>query len=189
MFIAHLLAAYLLSRYLIDKTYPQSAAPAGLLLAGLIASVLPDLDLFYFYLIDQRQHPHHSYWSHIPIYWAGLFLLCMAVALLARSRFGLHLTMLIFVNLLLHLLLDSWVGAIHWFYPVAADARGLIRVPARYDWWVLSFMLHWSFGAELLICLLALIRYRYRSKGRAQWLWNRAEQGGAYGRGRQSSLK
>jgi len=32
--------------------------------------VLPDLDMAYFYLIDERQRRHHTYWGHIPFAWA-----------------------------------------------------------------------------------------------------------------------
>ncbi|VTR68827.1 hypothetical protein DESC_720205 [Desulfosarcina cetonica] len=26
--------------------------------------------MIYFYIFDHRQHHHHTYWTHIPLYWA-----------------------------------------------------------------------------------------------------------------------
>jgi inner membrane protein len=69
MFIAHLPAGYVLTRRLIDRAPAGDALSRRLLALGLWASVLPNLDLLYFYLIDNRQTLHHLYWPHVPVSW------------------------------------------------------------------------------------------------------------------------
>jgi len=66
MFIAHLPAGYLLSRSLLACLPLEQRVPLArrkLLAAGLIGSVLPDIDLIYFYLLADRLVGHHVYWT------------------------------------------------------------------------------------------------------------------------------
>ena len=56
MFVAHIPAGYLLTRYLSRGHADRKA----LILTGLVASVLPDTDLLWFYLVDNRQTAHHA---------------------------------------------------------------------------------------------------------------------------------
>ena len=42
-----------------------------------------------------------------------------------------------------------------WLWPFSDRLITLAVVPARYDHWVISFILHWSFLAEIAITLLA----------------------------------
>jgi inner membrane protein len=121
----------------------------------LIASVLPDLDLLYFFLVDQRQHNHHSYWPHIPAIWIGLFVLSFAVIKLLRKSRWLPYLFIFYFNILLHLLLDTLVGGIAWLYPFDAGLISLFTVPANESHWLLSFIWHWSFLVELLFIYVA----------------------------------
>tara|TARA_R110000868_G_scaffold10226_12_gene50135 strand:+ start:655 stop:852 length:198 start_codon:yes stop_codon:yes gene_type:complete len=65
MFIAHLPAGYLLTSAIQTRARNQSLS---LLATGLVASVLPDADLLWFYLFDNRQHVHHAYITHTPAF-------------------------------------------------------------------------------------------------------------------------
>ena len=55
----------------------------------------------------------------------------------------------------LHLVLDTVSGGIAWLYPYDAGSIVLIDVPARFDWWVWNFILHWSFLPEIAIVFWA----------------------------------
>lgn len=160
MFIAHLPAGYLLGRALHHKLsiahFPKSQY--WLLLAALIGSVLPDLDLFYFYLIDNRQHNHHTYWMHWPVFWLGIFAAGMAVAAVCKNAVLARATLMLCLGVFLHLLLDTLTGGIAWLAPWYQHYFGLIDVPARYGWWVWNYILHWSFTAEIIIVLLAIYK-------------------------------
>ena len=59
-------------------------------------------------------------------------------------------------NVFLHLVLDTVAGQMFWLYPFDKTSFVLVDVPARHGWWVWNFVLHWTFGLELMICLWAL---------------------------------
>lgn len=157
MFVAHLAGGFLATRfYLANKATSEADGKLqSFLLFGLVCSVLPDFDLFYFYLIDNRQHPHHSYWTHMPVFWLLVPGLLYSVAnALLRKNIGLW-CVLLFINTQLHMVLDSVAGGIYWLYPFGAEKYRIFEVTARFDWWVFNYIFHWTFLLELLIIVAA----------------------------------
>ncbi len=136
MLIAHLPAGYLLSR-----CHPALVRHAHSLMLG---AVLPDVDLLWFYAIDSSA-PHHVLLPHRPILWTAL--LCCGLKWHWLAALGL--------GGLLHLTLDSVAGQIAWGWPMSDRVNPLVIVPATRDWWVMSFLTHWTFLIELAICLFA----------------------------------
>lgn len=149
MFIAHLPAGYLLT-----KTIQRKVPSSKVLRAGLIGSVWPDLDVFYFYLIDNQQTPHHEYLMHWPLFWVAV----AGITLFSLKRWRpkyLMIALVFFINIMLHMSLDSIAADMHWMEPFSSRAINMVVVPNRYDFWVLNFILHWTFLLESMICLLA----------------------------------
>ena len=166
MLIAHLPASYLLTRKMLqlpglsfDHHFQQP-----LMRVGLVAGLLPDLDLLYFFLIDHRQHLHHDYWTHLPLFWTGLFVAAVATCAMTHNRRLFNLSLIVYANLMLHLLLDTVVGKIKWGWPLSDHAFYLFDVPARFTPWLLNFILHWTFGLELVLVALALWIYKGERK-------------------------
>lgn len=156
MFVAHLPAGYLLTRRMLERTRLDQVTSRRVMALGLIFSVLPDLDLLYFYLVDQRQTLHHLYWPHLPLAWLGPAVVCAVACAWIRSRLLIAVCLVFYANVFLHLVLDTVAGQMFWLYPFDETSFVLVDVPAQHDWWVSNFVLHWSFGLELLICLWAL---------------------------------
>ena len=156
MLIAHLPAGYLLTKYIQKATGKRKY-----IWLGLIASILPDIDLFYFYLIDSKQTNHHDYFTHFPMFW-GLMLFYSVgfVYLFLHKKKAYFFLCIFYSNIFLHMLLDSYAGYIKWFYPVFYVKTNLIEISANYDWWVWSFVLHWSFIAEVCIVTAATLFFR-----------------------------
>lgn len=153
MFIAHLPAGYLLTRHLQRK----AGNPArGLMVAGLIASILPDSDLFYFYLIDHRSMPHHHYLTHWPLTWITLALLMWGVLHLIGKPRAIPYVGMMLANTLLHILMDSVMATTYWFEPFFDTGVNLLHISSRYHWWVFNYVLHWTFMLEIFIVLIAL---------------------------------
>lgn len=150
MFIGHLPAGYVLT-----KTIQEKAKIKKYLLLGLVASILPDLDMLYFYLIDKRQHLHHSYWIHIPFYWIILGLFTFAILRILKKKQYYIPASIFFANIFLHLALDTIVGKIEWLYPFTDHAYVLFTVPAVYDFWVYNFVFHWTFLFEIGVIIWA----------------------------------
>ncbi len=145
MFVAHLPAGYLLTRRIAPR-------PSRRLLAlGLVASVLPDLDLFRFYLVDHRHVPHHAYWTHQPFWWALLAIVAFGVPWLRSSSHRVLGLKIFFTNVFAHLVLDTVAGRVRWLAPFSDRYFALFHVPVRHGWWVSNFLLHWTFLPELAI--------------------------------------
>ncbi|TAK03357.1 metal-dependent hydrolase [Patescibacteria group bacterium] len=155
MFIAHLPAGYLLTRWIQDRTKVRS-----FLWIGLVASIFPDIDILYFYFIDHRQTLHHEYWTHVPIVWLAILGVCASLALLLRNRKAMVIVGIVFSNIMLHFVLDTFVGGIAWLYPFSDKVSFLVTVPATQAFWVWSFLLHWTFLAEIAIIVAACIKLR-----------------------------
>ncbi len=163
MFIAHQPAGYLLTRGIVGKRQRLRRAA---LATGLIFSVLPDLDLLYFCLIDGPRTLHHDFWTHTPLFWLATAAAFALALRLAGWRQYLDLVWVALANVLLHLFLDSIAADIRWLHPFSGARFNLVEIPARFQPWYLNFILHWAFAAELAICVAAA------------WVWVRAGCGG-----------
>lgn len=149
MITAHLPAGFLLSR--------AADWRGAALVAALVGATFPDLDLIAFYLIDDRAIHHHRYWVHAPAFALGVSALLIALtrASPVAIAFG--------AGWCLHILLDAPVGGVMWLWPLSDELFHFVSVPATQSHWVLSFVFHWSFLAELAIwsaAVFVLIRSR-----------------------------
>ena len=157
MFIAHLPAGFILTHALIQKHYaPGTTDYKRFMALGLVASVLPDSDFLYFYLVDARQHFHHSYWTHIPLYWIALYLLTLLSSAAVGTLQWVRVTQVFYLNVLLHCVLDSTAGGILWLFPWDLHYYRLAHVPHVYPGFYWNFLLHWTFLLELMIISAAI---------------------------------
>jgi inner membrane protein len=154
-----MLTAHLPSGYVLVRSLPRGI-PA-LMPVALVGAVLPDLDMLWFHLVDDRAFHHHRYWVHIPFFW----LVVAVVALPLAWWLGWLRTALVFFGaIFLHLLLDTIGGGIMWAAPFSDHLFELVTVPARYGHWVTSFILHWTFLAELAIWATAITLWLRRDR-------------------------
>lgn len=160
MLIAHLPAGWLLARRMAPRLARDARESRRLVILGLAASVLPDVDLLYFYLADGRGTLHHDYWTHVPAFWPVLLTLAAATMLLARMRVPWRDFAVVLAGVSLHLVLDTVAGGIAWLYPWDLTRFVLAEVPARFDWWVWNFVLHWTFLPEVAIVAWAALELR-----------------------------
>ncbi|WP_337267583.1 metal-dependent hydrolase [Oryzifoliimicrobium ureilyticus] len=163
MLIAHLPAGFIVGRFAKGRT----SAP-GMVPAAMIGSIVPDLDIFYFYLFNSRIH-HHAFFMHWPLFW--LVLAAITLALIAGiDRRWLPAGFIFFFATLLHMVMDTVAAPLFWLAPFSSRAFQMVEVPANYSHWIISFMLHWTFLLELTICAVALAfflmdRHRHRQVG------------------------
>lgn len=111
--------------------------------------------MFWFYLVDNQQTHHHEYFTHWPLLYVGIGLLGFCVLRLKRKVATLMLAFC--AGALLHMVLDSIAAPMYWLAPFSSLGIGLVEVPATQSHWILSFLFHWTFLSEILICLAALI--------------------------------
>jgi inner membrane protein len=157
VFIAHLPAGYLATRLILARQPAPPPLRRRLLALGMAASVLPDLDLLWFYFVDHRRQVHHAYLPHLPLAWTALFCAAAVVMWMLRARRTAWLAMLVFAaNIMLHLVLDTIAGGIRWLWPFSNAEFAMSHVEARHHVWYLNFVLHWTFALELAILAIAL---------------------------------
>lgn len=127
---------------------------------GLVASMLPDIDMLYFNSVSSSKS-HHEFVTHMPMFWflVMFFALGLSSTFIKNERRyerALLVLFILFINIFLHMLLDSFATPIRWVYPLYNYSFELIHVPAKYDWWVWNSVLHWSFLAEIVIVIASL---------------------------------
>lgn len=166
MFIAHLPAGYILSKLAIQR---DSVYKTSLIGVALVCSVLPDADLAYFYLVDQRRHAHHDYVTHTPVFWLAIASLLTLGLVIFRKREWLIFVLIGLLSMLLHLAMDSVAADIRWLFPFSDRGFNLVQVPALHQPWYLNFVFHWTSLIELAICALAMVLFaRDRMQERLQ---------------------
>jgi inner membrane protein len=163
MFIAHLPAGYIATKKLQKKINLNK-----FLWIGLVASVLPDIDLLWFYFVDHRQTEHHEYFMHSPIFWMIVLLSTIALLIIARKLNKTTGAVLAFFfgNLYLHFILDSIVGGINWGYPFFNGHVLLYEIAPKYHFWVWNFILHPTFLLEVGIIIYGVVFYFREKKHR-----------------------
>lgn len=162
MFIGHLPAGYVLTRALwsaFQRVGGSTPKWKPFLLAGLVSSILPDIDLLYFYLIDNRQHLHHSYWTHLPFYWLIIGILVLLFIVISKQKELFPYIIVVVGNIFLHLCLDTIVGKVRWLYPISNQYFYFFSVPRIHSWYVWDFVLHWTFLLEFIPLIAAIYVY------------------------------
>ncbi len=157
MFIGHVPAGFLWTEFFmtVSKQATIVLPRSRILLIGICSSLIPDLDLFYFYIIDHRKNLHHSYWTHIPLFWIAAFSIWILAAYAFKQSKLLAVGIISGSNILLHLALDTITGKIGWLYPFSNIDIVLVNVPAVHEWWVWNFVLHWTFFIEITLFVTA----------------------------------
>ncbi|MDA9207846.1 metal-dependent hydrolase [Octadecabacter sp.] len=154
-----MITAHLPSGYVVGRLW----AKAPLVLpAAVLGGILPDFDMIWFYLIDDRAFHHHRYWVHIPAFWAAIAVIALPLVTVC-ARHYLTAACAFFAALLTHVCLDTIAGDIMWHWPWSTKFTHLVTIPARYESWVLNFVLHPVFVLELLIWAAAIFLFWKRT--------------------------
>ena len=159
MIIGHLPAGYIIAKLYAHNAAPNQKVYDLILITGLVSSVIPDLDLLYFYGIDRTLH-HHFLFPHLPIFWLCALCAIGFSALCMRSRLLMILTGAAALGLFSHLVLDTIAGGIAWGLPWDPSLIRLVDIPATHSHFLISFALHWTFLLEISLWVLAIWLYR-----------------------------
>lgn len=121
---AHLSGGYIAIN-LVDKINPSLELGSGcLLFAGLIGSVLPDIDFVFFkYMKD-----HHNSWPHTPLFWIAIYLIFFSIGIFLRNQIIQNYSTALIIGILTHLFLDWFNGraaGIRIFYPFSEKLYSL----------------------------------------------------------------
>ncbi|MFM2344209.1 MAG: hypothetical protein RLZZ210_819 [Pseudomonadota bacterium] len=165
MIIGHIPAGYIFAKLSYMHFYKHIQNYKYFTFFSIFGSIAPDLDMFYFHLVDHGKIHHHKYFSHYPIFWLALMLISSIFLFNKNLRRKIGINAFTFSLCgFIHILLDSIVGDIWWLAPFVDKPFAIAQVPALYKPWWLNFIFHWSFGIELLLALIAVILYKYSNK-------------------------
>lgn len=162
MLVAHAPAGYIVGKLFGLFSRDDPAKKNRIVLAGILGSLTPDLDILYQTFVGDAKVNHHLYLSHVPAFWVFFFFLALPVSLILRK----HRLILVsfFTGILSHVVLDTPMGGIMWKYPYDKKLIYCIDVPAPHNpyklisfygfhikGWVLNMIEHWSFLYEIKI--------------------------------------
>lgn len=156
MLTAHAPTGYIIAK-LFHVLKPNNISSKKWAIYGAISGLLPDLDMLWFYLVDNRQVHHHRYFTHLPIVWFSLLILSYILWKRQQNTYT-TISLMFCISACFHLLLDSIVGDIWWLMPFIDRPFSLFTVPAVYpvSAWHWNFILHWTFVFELAIWAWAI---------------------------------
>jgi hypothetical protein len=166
MLIAHAPAGYLLTRVLSRTLFKDTVEPERqnrlyqlLMFAGILGGIFPDFDFIYHIFIDSDRTPHHSYLTHLPMFWLSLWLMLFALGQWLKDRRFFALTTTFCLCAMLHLVLDTLTGVIYWFAPFNRMGLNVFTVADVHVWWVRNYTDHWTFLIEIFIVGVAMILF------------------------------
>jgi inner membrane protein len=168
MIIGHLPAGYIISKLFVRHAEPMGVSAKAFMGLGVIGALAPDLDMFYFHIIDHRQHHHHTYFTHYPIVWLALLAASLVWFFTSSKKNSAACAAIFSLNGFVHMILDSIVGDIWWFAPWGSAPFAFFSVPALYKPWWLNFLLHWSFAIEIAVTVWAIYLWRKPRHPKAQ---------------------
>lgn len=163
MLIAHAPAGYLLARLLSNSMSKDIVHSDGktrrhytLIAAGILGGIFPDFDLIYQFLFDPFVDSHHSYFTHLPVFWLAAWCILFAIGTGIKNRSFIALSTIFCLSAGLHLVLDTLTGVIYWFYPISSRGINVFKVADVHVWWVHNYMYHWTFLFEIGIVMVAM---------------------------------
>lgn len=167
MMVAHLPAGYILTSSICGMLKKKvDVNTAKVMFVGMLASALPDFDLLYFYTIDQRQHFHHHYITHLPFFWMMVCLPFIAGSIFLRNKKWLTYSLVAFANLMGHFFLDTFTGQMAWLYPFRKKHYAFFSLHTTYSRSFLNIITNWTFAFEIALILGAMALYWYNKSGR-----------------------
>lgn len=121
---AHISGGYL-ALNIVNKIYPNlGLSTNGLMVAGLVGSVLPDIDFVFFKYVKD----HHNSWVHAPLFWIAIYLVIFTLGLIIKNQVIKDYSTALIIGILTHLFLDWFSGrtaGIRIFYPFSEQVFSL----------------------------------------------------------------
>ena len=161
MIFGHLPAGYITSKLLFNKLEARTGFYKAFMFWGMLGAITPDLDLFYYYMMDVYKTPHHTYPTHLPFFWLILILISILWLRLNNHSQNPAFAFIFSFNGLIHLILDTFTGSIFWLEPLSSTPFSFVSLDLEYNSWGLNYFAHWAFVLELFIIWWALyLRFR-----------------------------
>ena len=173
LWIGHIAFGYLSTKLILIFAPQFSNSEYNLLmLIGIIASLLPDLDFIPFFIKHrsiklQKNKSHRKIYSHSPLLWTSILIIAM---FFTTSPLALFTCLVILVGSLSHFIADSIEYGIYWLWPFSSvkwrlrQARGSEPLDKEnsilgyYTTFIKKvYIKNWTFYIELFIITIAIL--------------------------------
>ncbi|NQU99463.1 MAG: metal-dependent hydrolase [Parcubacteria group bacterium] len=124
-------------------------------LFGVIFSIFPDLDLFYYYFISTSE-THRALITHTPILYVAIFLILFLYSYFKKNEFTRLISFVILFSSLSHLLLDSLGSGVAWLYPLSKLPYGFLSISSFGNGFYGQNFFAINYSAEILIFTIFL---------------------------------
>lgn len=98
-----------------------------LMIAGLIGSVLPDIDYVFFKYVKD----HHNSWTHTPVFWIAIYIIVLILSLVFNEPILRSYSTALIIGIFTHLFLDWYSGrttGIRILYPYSKKVFSLYQI-------------------------------------------------------------
>jgi len=157
MIIGHLPIGYFTTRYLIKKLkLPLKPIWLGL---GLFASISPDLDYIYWIVSESQADTHRGIITSTPFFYLTLFILSVIVYYSYRKYWLKCAILLVFINILIHFIIDTVFYGNRWLYPFSNAYYGIYNVGgygSGVGIQIPNYWSHWYWYLEIGLWIIAI---------------------------------
>lgn len=158
MIIGHLPIGYFTTRYLIKKLkLPLKPIWLGL---GLIAAIVPDLDYIYWVISNSQELTHRGLITGTPFFYLTLFIISVIVYCFFKKKWLKNAIIIVFINILVHLVIDTVFYGNKWFWPFSDAYIGIYNVGgygSGVGIQVANYFSHWYWYLEIALWVIAII--------------------------------
>lgn len=124
---AHISGGYVVL-HIANKINPHlGLSTSGVMIAGLIGSVLPDVDFIFFTYVKD----HHNSWPHTPLFWIAIYLMVFASGFIFKNQTIKDYSTAVIIGILSHFFLDWFSGrtaGIRLLYPFSQHVFSLYPI-------------------------------------------------------------
>jgi membrane-bound metal-dependent hydrolase YbcI (DUF457 family) len=170
----HAAAGYLFSLiYLFFASGLNSPETNLLLLLGALFGILPDIDVFFFFMkqksfaVGTEKNTHRHYITHAPLFW---IIISILIYIIAQNAVTEHIAVILLLGTLSHFLMDSIEFGVMWLWPYSRKRFSLISVNNKERRYTKAIGYYWdllkhdysrtkTFYLEVLITIAAVVVY------------------------------
>ena len=122
---------------------------------GLLGSVAPDFNPFFFWLFDIEQDNHLNF-SHYPSFWLLLLIASAFWFVIDRRSQNPVSVFMLSISGFIHMMLDTVSGRIYWLAPFSYRPFSIGELVENANPWLVNRFPGWIYGVELLILIWAV---------------------------------
>jgi len=162
--LGHIPVAYFTTYYVMKKN--NLLWQWQWLALGIFSAVLPDLDFFYQIFTNELYLSHRYLITHLPFFYLIALVILIIISCFYRKKWFKYAIIIVFVNIFVHLLVDTMFYGIRWLWPFSKDLIGVYNINGSGGIIVANYFHHWYWYLEIFLWPIAIIHLISANKKR-----------------------